>query len=199
MNNMDIDSKTFDEYNSRIADSVWRYVRETDNRRISVEDGIQECWVAIMEYFRKHHKLPDPKLVSKICHDTCVSKLTRKDSKHNHLTYDEEENERSEWNIDDSNTEKNAWDEVSLRELRDMFEEGSKERTYLDFYLERENVADAGFHPPTKRKNSKKSNDDDGYTEGYLAKLLGFPSASSSSYRTFRNHMRAIIRDFYGR
>lgn len=160
-----------------------------------VEDIEQDLWVKVLETEkRKGHQL-DLNLAAKVCYDY-IKDMIDYDMRRNHLSSDSIENTKDDEDssgqrIIGAKQDKGDYaSDINLKDLYNQFPEGSKERIFLDFWGNR-----SGAMPNTNVIPSK-SREQDGYTEGALAKMLGFASASSSGYRNFRDRMKKIISDY---
>ena len=184
-----MDKDTIQEYQKIISNSVWSYIRKTGNDNLEAEELEQELWMQILEYNHKNGKLPDYKLAKTICNNTLVD-LTRKGVRRNHLSYDfDEEGDRAEWEQDLS---QNIESDAELNDFLSNFPEGSKERTFFDFYLAKSGAKDTGIVPELTRS-------EDGYTDSNLAKMLGFKGTGDRGWKRFRSEMKELARDYFGK
>lgn len=183
-----MDQKMIDDYGKIINKTVYDYIDAHGLKTASADDMVQDCWMKLMEYNAENGKMPDFALAKKMCHGAIVD-YVRYEMRRNHYSTDvDEEGDRAVWSADSYDLET----DVELDALLDMFPEGSKERTYIEFYLEKAGARMTGATPPSSRN-------DDGYTDSNLAKMLGFKGTADRQWKTFRNRMREIIADYYGR
>lgn len=191
MSKVSLDSQTVENYQKLIAHEVWSYINKTANNNLKADDMIQDLWVEILEYQYKYGKLPDYALAKKICQNSLVD-MTRKGLHRNALSLDaDEEGDRASWNVDTKGIT-DIVSEVELDELADMFEKGTPERTYIDFYLEKASLRDTGVTPEETRQQG-------GYTDSALAKMLGYKGTGDRGWKVFSRKMKEIISDYYGR
>lgn len=184
-----MDKETVNNYQNLIASCAWSYYRKIDNPNFDVEDAIQELWMKVLEYRKKYGKMPDYALTKKMCHDDLVD-MTRKGLHRNSLSYDyDEDGDRSEYTVDHS---RSIESEAEINELANMFPKGSKERTFIDFYLAKAGAKDTGVTPEITRT-------EDGYTDSNLAKMLGFKGTGDRGYKRFKSYMIDLIKDYYGK
>lgn len=159
------------------------------------EDIEQDLWVKVLEAEkRKGHQL-DLNLAAKICYDY-VKDMIDYDMRRNHLSSDsiegtsDSEDQSGDKIIGATQDKGNYASDIDLKDLYNKFPEGSKERIFLDFWGNKSGAV------PNTNVIPEKSRENDGYTEGALAKMLGFASASSGGYRRFRDKMKGIISDY---
>lgn len=178
MNNKDVQ-----DYGKIINKTVFDFIKLHGLRsNIIADDLVQSCWVKILDYNMREGHLPDFALAKKICSDN-LKDFVDYSQRRTHMSYSDIE-DTVVASTDD------VVDESVVEELKNLFEEGSPERTYIEFYLSKAGLSDTIIPELTRQEG--------GYTEGALAKMLGFPSASSSRYRKFRTRMKEIIKDFFG-
>lgn len=160
----------------------------------NVEDVIQDLWVAVLEKEQKVGHDIDLNLAAKICYDK-IKDMIDYDQRRNHYSLTDFETSEGDYGTNDDSTlfdmssSKDFANDVALNDLSNYFPEDSKEDRYIKWYLQKISFKDYGIEIPSSREA-------DGYTEGNLAAYLGFPSASSSAYRTFRNKMQTFIKDY---
>lgn len=185
-----------DKFQNIIASEVWHYIRKLgrDDLKVHVEDLIQEIWIKLLEVIKESNKLPTVSYIRQLCHGTLVD-WTRKGTRDYHLSYDyDPEGNRSEWEEDPFS--KNFVKDAEVKDLLNMFPKGSKERTYIEFYLSKAGVDIEGAK--TIDVEDKFRSNYGGYTDSALAKLLGFKGTADRGWKRFRDQMKGIISDYYG-
>lgn len=191
-----MDQKTYDAYDKIIKNTVYNYLRARGLNTSIAEDTCQDCWMQILEYEKSHGKFPDYALAKTIAQRRTVDSLRREYGKNAHFSLDrtsddssdEGAEDHSSWLRDYSNRDNF---DAELNALKDMFPEGTKERTFLDFYIAKSGVGD-GVIPDKTRS-------EDGYTDSNLAKMLGFKGTADRGWKKFRDRMKELIADYYGK
>lgn len=153
------------------------------------EDIVQDLWEKVLSTLKR--KDVDKPLLWKICRDA-VKDMIDYDQRRNHMSLDND-NTKTDDSGDDFfvqvlQDKGDYLPDIMIKDLFDRYKKGTPERLFLDFYG---NVS--GAYP-----NDDAVPADGKYNEENLAKMLGFPSHSSSRYRKFRNKMRDEISEFLG-
>lgn len=198
---MDITSEQYSAYDKIITNEVYSYLRARGLSLTHADDMYQDCWMSILEYSKKYGKLPDYALAKTMAHRRIVDTLRKEYGSNAHFSIDtassgdDYESDHNTWLTDNDNTDEFYAD---LKELRSMFPKGSKERKYLNFYIAKAGFSNEGEDEedvitPEVTKNYG------GYTDSNLAWYLGFGGTSSYKWKVFRDNMKRIISDYYGR
>lgn len=160
------------------------------------EDIIQDLWVKALETEERKGKELDMNLLAKVLYDYTKDMIDY-DQRRNHYNVDFNNDAEDAGQGDGEDflglSSKEDWvGDIMIDDLFNKYPEDSKERLFLDYWASSAGIRyNPKVTPPEGRENN-------GYTEGNLAKMLGFPSASSSSYRKFRSKMKQEIADFLG-
>lgn len=161
----------------------------------TVDELSQELWVTVLEKERKAGYDLDLDLVARICYDKIVD-LQRYESRRNYISIEElmlkEEEERllrkpttSRVKLYSKFEDPDNVTKILLKDLIDMFPEGSKERTFLEYWSTSSRFTDYDIEGNGKFNG--------GYTESDLAHKLGYAGTSSGGYKKFRSKMRTLV------
>lgn len=189
-----MDENRFDELNSMINGIARKASRKLYSR--SYDDIVQDLWVKVLETEKRKGQEIDLRLAGRICWDY-VNDMIDYDQRRNHYTTDFSGTGDETTEFDDtdflglSKDRGNYTSDIMVKDLYDRFPVGSKERIFLDFWgNESGAMPNSRVVPPVTRQN-------DGYSEKYLAKRLGFTSSTNRSYKNFRDKMKQIIADYF--
>lgn len=188
-----MDKDTYEVYNTIIRNTVYSYLKARGLSTSIADDMCQDAWMNILEYEKSHNKFPDYALAKTMAHRRVVDMLRKEYGSEAHFSLDDnpvdDDDSYASWHEDKGNRDEF---DADLAELKDMFPEGSKERKFLDFYIAKSGVEDNGVVPDKTRS-------DDGYTDSNLAKMLGFHGTADRAWKRFRDRMKEIIADYYGK
>lgn len=194
MSGNQITSEVYDKIDSAIKYSIKLYREKLYN--VSQEDLVNDLWVSVLEALDKKKDV-DPESLNfsyfvEICKNSIVDIIRKnvRKSAYQDMFVSVDGTEEDSEDRSGLGRNENQYKLIELLDFVDKFPKGSKEREYLEWYLTKLNIKDYGTEITDKPVNT---------SEGELAKHLGFPSASSSSYRTFRSSMRKALADYFGK
>lgn len=166
------------------------------------EEIAQDLWIALLE--KGVGDATDLNLVARICYGE-ITDIIRKDCRRNAISLNSLLDGNFEGTIgikiagntyNDLNTSvvydesaEVAIDNMIIKELFQLFPEGSPEYTYIAYWATASKVKDFGIVGHDKYRG--------GYTENDLAHRLGYPSSASATYRKFRQRMRNFIKVYF--
>ena len=172
-----------------------------------VDEIAQDLWVHILEKENSLGQELDLDLIAKICYDRIVD-IQRYDMRRNAISFEEKfentkfVNANAHWacrdeyedfkNLDKcfySESAESCIDRMAMDDLFKIFPEGSKERTFLEFWATATEVKDFGIRGEGKYQ--------DGYTESDLAHKLGYAGTASGGYKSFRKKMRNFVAIYF--
>ncbi len=210
----DLTSDAYDYYTKVIEKEVRKYLaRKFPNYGKSeylVQSLIMETWECLYNVFLRE-KFWDFNHIKRYVVQTCVDFYRREmkgkrtsytDEKGNPIYYEIDNNDfyditDDKFDLDSVTTELGVPELVTqnnleIERLMSFFDKNSKEYKFLAFILEWIDYKDFGIHPvDTGYKN--------GYTDGNLARYLGYKDEKVRSYRLFKEKMRKIVGDYFGK
>ena len=160
----------------------------------SSEELAQELWVHVLEKEEEKGKELDLNLVAKICYDRIVD-IQRFDARRNASSFEDLEQFMDTDECDTAElrpgtyNDGNLNDRIMVQDLFKIFPEGSRERTFLEYWGTASGINDFGYKGDGIYG--------DGYTEKDLARKLGFASCSNGGYRSFRKKMRVFVIEYF--
>lgn len=168
-----------------------------------VDELVQELWIKVLEEENKKNNELDLNLIAKMCYNKIVD-IIRHDCVRNSVSFDElfgmeDGSSEEEYKVScraggTGNLDKEEFytrpaedqvDRLYVKSLLELFPEGSKERIFLEFWATKSNVKDYKVQGTGIKE--------DGFTEGSLAKSLGYAGSYSSGYTNFRKKMKNYI------
>lgn len=173
--------------------SAYKFSPKGEYDKKTEEELVQELWVTVLEKEeQKGHEL-DPDLIAKICYDK-ITDMQRYNARRNHYSIDQmietsEDGEDNDFTVShDQSTEKQVEENDRIQGLLNHFEEGSREKLFIEYWL-----SSTGFYDLVKGEGKQNG----GYTESDLASKLGYAGTASGGYKKFRNKMRNFIREYF--
>jgi len=165
----------------------------------SIDELESDLYTYLLEQEKEEGKELDIPLMIDICKKHIVD-LQRYAMKRNTVDYDAWENDvNSAENANDaslhSHISSDFTQDLMIDGLLRRYEENTRERIYIEFMLDLAGLYEYGgkygFDYDTRGAGRKSS------PESQLASYLGFPSSSSSAYRTFRDKMRKEVAEYF--
>lgn len=154
--------------------------------RFDVEDLIQEIWINVLKEESKHIEPLDLNLVAVIGFRT-ISRLLRYEKIRSNVIPVEDP---VEFNPQTYNENEDVLDDqLLLKKLFQLYPQDTKEGTYLRYLATKANIADFGFRPNSTYK--------DGFTDGELAKILGYTGTHHSGYQKLKKEIKQILLDYF--
>lgn len=154
-------------------------------KTLSAEDLSQELWLRLLESKDVFDKNLDLNLVAVICYRKIVD-IQRFEMKRNH--YSLEDFDTSLYSADDS-----IESDIMINGLFESFPEGSKERTFLEYWGASANIGLGKDKFTPNDENTYKG----GFTDKDLAHVLGYTSYTHRGYRDLRKRMREFVADYF--
>lgn len=161
--------------------------------RLTSEDIAQELWIVIIEKEKSLGKELDLDLIAKICYDE-INGMIRKSlrqkraNKMTDASYEELEEMGYEFPIDGRSNDPADCNSLIIRDIINLFEVGSKERYYLEYWATSVDILNAGITGDGKYQ--------DGFTEKDLADKLGYASSRSGGFIRLRNKVRESVNNY---
>lgn len=153
---------------------------------LDVDDISQELWLHILTTEDRKGCQLDDDLIAAICYREIVS-LQRHEMLRNHYSL-EVLIETSDWGQEDSSS---LEEEIMIKDLYNLFPEGSKEREFLEYWGTYSRVRDGDYISDGKYN--------EGFSETDLSKRLGFGDSAHRGYRNFRKEMRKFVAEYFGK
>lgn len=183
---------------------------ETLSSRVDYEDVVQELWLKALDIFSRYPEMSfedKRKMIAKASFDKIVD-IVRYEARRPSISIDpsrfDREDERDSGESKSENNSKryidldtrsridSQLDVVEVKEILDLFEEGSKQRRYIELMISYFCDLDSEFFNSNEDYSSMEGGQSNNWNS-WVARQLGFGGASSSGYQRIRYSVRAKL------